>query len=112
MRSKGPRRALPGRIETMPSRRRILAAAMAVALLSPIALAVPAAAKPAPEIDALSRDVDRLESVRAVKDLQRSYAQYRQFGLWEEMAGLYAEKVSFTWGAESAQGRAAVAAWL
>ncbi len=34
------------------------------------------------DIDNLARDVDRLESLRAVKNLQRSYLQYAQFGLW------------------------------
>lgn len=40
-------------------------------------------------IDTLARDIDRAESVRAVKDLQRTYAQYSQFGLWGDMAALF-----------------------
>ena len=39
-------------------------------------------------LDELARDVDRAESMRAVKQLQRTYAQYSQFGLWNEMADL------------------------
>ncbi|HXC58880.1 MAG TPA: hypothetical protein VN645_06165 [Steroidobacteraceae bacterium] len=38
--------------------------------------------------DKLARDVDRAESMRAVKNLQRTYAQYSQYGLWNEMAQL------------------------
>lgn len=45
-------------------------------------LTLPAEADPA--LDALARDLDRTESVRAVKNLQASYAQYAQFGLWNE----------------------------
>ncbi|MEI9852233.1 MAG: nuclear transport factor 2 family protein [Sphingomonas sp.] len=71
-----------------------------------------ALARPAGDTDMLARDVDRLESLRAVKDLQRSYAQYSQFGLWDEMAGLFTARASFVRGAETMKGRAAIAGWL
>ncbi len=48
-----------------------------------------------PAIDALARDVDRTESVRAVKTLQSSYAQYAQYGLWTEAGALFAAEGSF-----------------
>src|SRR5690606_17744693 len=35
----------------------------------------------ADDVDTLARDVERLESLRAVKDLQRSYTHYLQAGL-------------------------------
>ncbi len=60
-----------------------------------LALALTAGAKVAPDaetgdLSTLAREVDRAESVRTVKDLQRTYAQYAQFGLWREMAALFA----------------------
>ena len=48
----------------------------------------------ADDVDSLARDVDRLTSLRQVKDLQRSYAQYEQFGLWDEMASLFTSSAS------------------
>ncbi|GAA0283351.1 hypothetical protein GCM10009127_26020 [Alteraurantiacibacter aestuarii] len=86
-------------------------------LLGPILLvcpAIPVAAQDLPrqEIDNLARDLSRVESVRAVKDLQRFYAQYAQFGLWTEMADLFADDGVVLWGSQRVQGRAAIARWL
>jgi hypothetical protein len=68
---------------------------------------------PAPEaIDELARDVERVESLRAVKDVQRAYAQLSQFGRWDAMAGLFAEDGVIVWGEQSVTGRGAIAAWL
>lgn len=63
-------------------------------------------------IDALARDVERVESVRAVKDLQRAYAQLSQFGQWRAMAALFAAEGALRWGGETAVGRDAIEAWL
>jgi hypothetical protein len=63
-------------------------------------------------VDALARDVDRLESLRAVKNVQRTYAHHAQFGRWGAMAALFAPDGQFVWGSETAKGRAAIAAWL
>jgi hypothetical protein len=71
-----------------------------------------ATANAADDIDTLARDVDRLESVRQVKDLQRSYAHYAQYGLWDEMAGLFVRNASFIRGSENMKGQAAIADWL
>ncbi|MEI9889233.1 MAG: hypothetical protein WDN45_00010 [Caulobacteraceae bacterium] len=43
------------------------------------------AASAAPSRDALARDVERAEGIRAVKALDYAYAQYAQYGLWNEM---------------------------
>ena len=83
----------------------ILAAAIA---LCAAAQAAPAAG-PA-NLSGLARDVDRAESVRAVKDLQRTYAQYSQFGLWREMALLFTADGAADFGDGPAiQGRDAIA---
>lgn len=41
-------------------------------------------------LDELARDVERTETVRAVKDLERRYAQYNQLGFRSGMRGLFA----------------------
>jgi hypothetical protein len=68
-------------------------------------------------LDSFARDLDRTESVRAVKTLQRAYAQYAQNGLWNQVGALFAANGSFVFDgqvkpAETAKGPAAVAAFL
>ena len=48
-----------------------------------------------PVLNALARDLEREESLRAVKDLQRNYAQYAMYGLWDEMASLFTDEGKF-----------------
>jgi len=62
--------------------------------------------------DELARGVDRAESMRAVKNLQRTYAQYSQYGLWNEMADLFAGDASFIFDDATVKGRKAIAAYL
>src|SRR5690606_7443472 len=87
----------------------LLAATFAVALTTPARADV--------ELDELARDLDRTESVRAVKTLQASYAQYAQFGLWNEVGALFADDGSFVFDGlvgpeQKAEGPAAIAAFL
>jgi hypothetical protein len=77
-----------------------------------LALSIACAAVRADDVDALARDVDRLTSLRQVKDLQRDYAHYAQFGLWDEMANLFTANGTFIRGAETINGRAALVASL
>jgi len=63
-------------------------------------------------VDALARDVTRVESLRAVKNVQRAYAHFGQFGEWAAMAGLFARDGVLRWGDETVTGRAAIEAWL
>ena len=65
-----------------------------------------------PKIDELARDVSREESLRAVKNVQRSYAQYAQFGLWGAMADEFAAGGKVVWGDRTIEGKPAIAAWL
>ncbi len=84
-------------------------------VLMALLLAAPQAlwAQPQPDsIDALARDVGRLESFRTVKDLQRSYAQYIQFGLWDAATDLFAQNATIGWGERRITGKAAIRAWL
>jgi hypothetical protein len=56
-------------------------------------VAAPARADAA--LDGLARDIDRTESLRAVKHLQHSWAQYAQFGLWSEVGELFSKEGRF-----------------
>lgn len=64
------------------------------------------------QIDELARDVTRVESVRAVKDLQHFYAQYAQFALADEMAALFADDAELIWGEKAVKGPERIAVWL
>lgn len=102
------------RASSKASKRSPLVGPAAFALLS-LLIPLPAAAQnsaPSPELNALARDVDRIESLRTVKDLQRHYAQYAQFGLWDEMAALFASDAELIWGDRTIRGRSAISAWL
>ena len=71
-----------------------------------------ASASAADDVDSLARDVDRLLSLRQVKDLQRSYAHYAQYGQWSEMAALFTKDATFIRGTETVNGRTAIEGWL
>ena len=80
-----------------------------------LAFALPVHADPA--LDSFARDLDRTESVRAVKTLQHSYAQYAQFGLWNAVGALFAPGGQLVFDgqikpAQTAKGPAAIAAFL
>ena len=76
-----------------------LAALVAAGLIS---TAPVAHADDAPGLKAarLARDLDGLEGVRAVKKLQGSYAQYFQYGLWDQMAALFADNGVASFGSD------------
>jgi hypothetical protein len=96
-------------------RRTVLGGAAAMLLFAPVYGRQSAGAqtngKPA-MLATLARNVERVESVREIKNLQRRYAQLSQFGRWPEMAALFAERGTLTLGDEKITGRKAVAAWL
>jgi hypothetical protein len=70
------------------------------------------AAYAADSLDALADDVNRLESLRQVKDLQRAYAHYAQAGRWNEMGALFTRDARFIRGADRIAGGAAISKWL
>jgi len=65
-------------------------------------------AEQAARVSRLALEVERANAVRAVKALQHSYAQYAQFGLWNEMASLFTERAEFMHGKLGIQGRTAI----
>src|SRR3954454_18645021 len=69
------------------------------------------------ELDGFARDVERAEGIRAVKNLQSSYAQYAQYGWWNEVGALFARDGSFVFDGmvkepQISRGSAAIAAFL
>jgi len=62
----------------------------------------------AERVQRLMQNVERAESVRAVKRLQETYAQYSQFGLWTDMAALFADDAQLSYGKDNERGRRAI----
>ena len=85
-----------------------------VLLMALGALQVVAAGDSSPNLSAAARvqrlavNVERAESVRAVKRVQETYAQYSQFGLWTDMAALFADNAQLSYGRDNEQGRQAI----
>jgi hypothetical protein len=63
-------------------------------------------------VDRLAQNVERAESVRQVKRLQETYAQYSQFGLWSEMAALFANDAEMIRGDDVAAGQEAIGGYF
>jgi hypothetical protein len=86
-----------------------------ICALGALAFAAPGHADPA--LDGFAREVSRTEGVRAVKTLQRSYAQYAQYGLWDQIGALFAPDGTFVFDGQvtpgqTAKGPAAIAEFL
>jgi hypothetical protein len=62
----------------------------------------------AERVHRLAVNVERAEAVRAVKRVQETYAQYSQFGLWTDMAALFADNAQLQYGGDTARGRPAI----
>jgi hypothetical protein len=95
--------------------RRSVTHALAVWAALALALAVPARADTT--LDELARAVERTESLRAVLDLQRLYAQYAQAGRWNEAGALFAADGRFVFDGlitpgQTLRGPAAIAGFL
>jgi hypothetical protein len=99
----------------IPSRRRMSGLALLLALG---ALPAVVAGDTGPGLSAAARvhrlalNVERAESVRAVKRVQETYAQYSQFGLWTDMAALFADNAQLSYGKDTAQGRQAIQSYF
>jgi hypothetical protein len=66
------------------------------------------AMRAAARVQRLAQNVERAESVRAVKRVQETYASYSQFGLWTDMAALFSDNAQLSYGKDNAQGRQAI----
>lgn len=63
-------------------------------------------------LDLLARDVSRVESIREIKDITRSFAHLAQFGQWGSIASLFAPDGTLIWGNASVSGSTAITTWL
>lgn len=93
------------------TRRETLTALSTLAAFS-IPLARAAAAGPAPTLAALARDVDRAESVRAVKRLQHAWALYVDLGEWDRAAALFTATAELAHADDHFTGRADIRAYF
>ena len=100
--------------KVFPSRRRIpgglalVVALVALAVQLVVAGQTSQSMSAAERIHRLAQNVERAESVRAVKRVQETYAQYSQFGLWADMAALFADNAQLSYGKDNAQGRESI----
>ncbi|KXX73547.1 hypothetical protein MMYC01_210038 [Madurella mycetomatis] len=63
--------------------------------------------------DSLTQDLFRVESIREIKNLQRTFAQLAQYGRWREMASLFSDTGVLRWGsAATAVGSEEIEKWL
>ncbi|MGH8259681.1 MAG: nuclear transport factor 2 family protein, partial [Steroidobacteraceae bacterium] len=56
--------------------------------------------------------MERAQAIRDIKNLQYTYAQYAQFGLWKQMAALFSSAGVLDNGTDRLRGPAAIAAFL
>src|SRR5689334_3861772 len=101
----------------MALHRRAFGALAAFAAFAALSLVWPVPIHADSALDELARDVERTESLRAVLNLQRTYAQYAQAGLWKETGLLFAADGRFVFDGlvmpeRTATGPAAIAAFL
>jgi len=99
-----------------PSRRDVLATLSVIAAATasefvPFAQAS-AAAGEGGGLAALARDVDRVESVRAIKRLQRAWALYVDAGDWDAATSLFARDAELAHGPERFRGTAEIRAYF
>jgi hypothetical protein len=87
---------------------RLLTAAITVVAALPFAVAAQSGPSDAEQVARLALEVERAESVRHVKRLQDTYAQYSQFGLWNEMAALFAADAELVRGDDRVRGQAGI----
>ncbi|KAK0744500.1 SnoaL-like domain-containing protein [Apiosordaria backusii] len=71
-----------------------------------------AAGAAAVTLDELARDVERVESLREIKDVTATFAQLAQFGRYRDMADLFTDDGVLLWGNISVTGPEAIGKWL
>ena len=99
------------RVERM-TRARGVAVALLLAVGIGTGLAAQASTASRSELDALAQKIDRVEALRKIKDLDRTFAQLAQFGEFKKMVSLFAANGTLQWGAQVATGSNAIQNWL
>ncbi|WP_298163286.1 nuclear transport factor 2 family protein [Brevundimonas sp.] len=59
-------------------------------------------------VEQIARDIERAQSLRRVKDLQYTFAQYGEYGLWADMASLFASNAEYIDGDTTIRGQEAI----
>src|SRR5690606_30796283 len=108
-----PKRAMVSGGVMLRFRSRALAGATFAVFVASACIGSPASAQSGPSaeavrVDRLAQNVERAESVHQVKRLQETYAQYSQFGLWDEMAALFAADAELIRGEGTVTGQDAI----
>jgi hypothetical protein len=99
------------RVEHMTRARRVAVALLLAAGIG-TGLAAQSGTASRGELDTLAHKIDRVESLRRIKDLDRTFAQLAQFGEFRKMASLFASNGTLQWGTEVAMGSSAIQDWL
>ncbi|WP_404712997.1 nuclear transport factor 2 family protein [Sphingomonas sp. MMS24-J13] len=79
---------------------------------SPSALIAARPVSDAGRLAALARDVDRAESIRAVKRLETAWAHYIDTGEWQRAADLFADDAELIHAEDRFRGKTAIAAYF
>jgi hypothetical protein len=85
---------------------------MAAATGMPAGAANPIDPALAARIAALEHETNRLDAVRQVKRVQLAYGHFAEFGLWDQMADLFAARGVLQIGQREISGRRAILAYL
>jgi hypothetical protein len=63
-------------------------------------------------LDALARDVTRVESIRNIKNIQKQLSHLAQFGQWHSISQLFTPNSTFMWGNTTINGVPSIEQWL
>ena len=89
--------------------------ALCAALFLPVmtsARSQPEAADTGAQLDRLAADVQRATALRDVKRLQYLYSQFGEYGMWNDMADLFATNAEGLFGATKVSGREGIRRYL
>ncbi|KAH7084636.1 hypothetical protein BKA63DRAFT_497934 [Paraphoma chrysanthemicola] len=63
-------------------------------------------------LDVLARDVERAESIRHIKNIQKQLSHLAQFGEWQAISQLFSQNGTLIWGNTTVRGLSAIEQWL
>ena len=66
----------------------------------------------ATSLTSLSRDLARVESLRAIKNVQKTFAQLGQFGRYDQMASLFSANGTLIWGNTTIRTPSSISSYL
>jgi hypothetical protein len=63
-------------------------------------------------LDALARDITRVESIRHIKNIQKQVSHLAQYGQWQSISNLFTPNGTFVWGNTTINGESSIEEWL